>query len=175
VYRRIDDFFKVFENPNQVIQKRAMKIIDYDRVKDLKSKGDVPDKALQESADVYVSINAQLVDELPKFFELTMKYFEIILADLATVQSKFYARLHKEWVKLVEQNLGLQAAISYEAIVSNQVGQMSKMADKINDITILNKHRNRSNSLSSRESQDINSIRSFGKENEWIPRKINVY
>ncbi|GAN04312.1 hypothetical protein MAM1_0060c03772 [Mucor ambiguus] len=141
VYSRIDDFLKVFENPTQVIHKRALKMIDYDRVRDLKSKGDVPDKALQESADAYVSINGQLVDELPKFFSLTAKYFDILTGGLALVQLKFYGLMQREWVKLVEQNLGMKAATSFEAIIAHHLEELDKVEDIANRITIL--HRNR--------------------------------
>ncbi|KAL9556408.1 hypothetical protein MBANPS3_001898 [Mucor bainieri] len=141
VYSRIDDFLKVFENPTQVIHKRALKMIDYDRVRDMKSKGDVPDKALQESADAYVSINGQLVDELPKFFSLTAKYFDILTGGLALVQLKFYGLMQREWIKLVEQNLGMKAAKSFEAIIAHHMDELEKVEDAANRITIL--HRNR--------------------------------
>ncbi|KAL0144724.1 hypothetical protein V8B55DRAFT_1455283 [Mucor lusitanicus] len=141
VYSRIDDFLKVFENPTQVIHKRALKMIDYDRVRDMKSKGDVPDKALQESADAYVSINGQLVDELPKFFSLTAKYFDILTGGLALVQLKFYGLMQREWIKLVEQNLGMKAARSFEAIIARHMEELDKVEDVASRITIL--HRNR--------------------------------
>ncbi|KAI9251133.1 hypothetical protein EDC94DRAFT_526777 [Helicostylum pulchrum] len=139
VYSRIDDFLKVFENPMQVIHKRALKMIDYDRVRDIKSKGDVPDKSLQESADAYVSINAQLVEELPKFFELTSKYFDILTGGLALVQLKFFRLMQREWVKLVEHNLGMQAALSFESIVAAHTHQLSRMEDVADRISIIHR------------------------------------
>ncbi|KAI8334159.1 hypothetical protein EDC96DRAFT_525492 [Choanephora cucurbitarum] len=141
VYSRIDDFLKVFENPTQVINKRALKMIDYDRVRDMKLKGDVPDKALQESADAYVSINGQLVDELPKFFALTSQYIDILLGEIAFVQIKFNGSMQKEWTKLVEQNLGSRAAESYESIVQAHAIQFDRVEDMANKITILNRNR----------------------------------
>lgn len=141
VYSRIDDFLKVFENPAQVIHKRSLKMIDYDRVRDMKSKGDVPDKALQESADAYVSINGQLVDELPQFFNLTAKYFDILIGGLALVQLKFFGLMQREWIKLVEQNLGMQAAESFEAIIANHADAMDRVENIASKINIL--HRNR--------------------------------
>lgn len=140
VYSRIDDFLKVFENPTQVIHKRALKMIDYDRVRDIKSKGDIPDKSLQESADAYVSINGQLVDELPKFFELTAKYFDILTGGLALVQLKFYNLMHKEWIKLVEQHLGMTAARSYESIIAKQIDQLNRVEETTSKITIMNQN-----------------------------------
>jgi hypothetical protein len=141
VYSRIDDFLKVFENPTQVIHKRALKIIDYDRVRDMKLKGDIPDKALQESADAYVSINGQLVDELPKFFNLTGKYFDILTGGLALVQLKFFGLMKREWIKLVEQNLGMQAAKSFQDIIAVHMNELDKIENASSKINIL--HRNR--------------------------------
>lgn len=167
VYSRIDDFLKVFENPTQVIHKRALKMIDYDRVRDMKLKGDIPDKSLQESADAYVSINAQLVDELPKFFDLTAKYFDILTGGLALVQLKFFGLMQREWIKLVEQNLGMQAAASYEAIISRQMSQMDKVEDIASEINIIHRPKGTSTSSSTsslaqrQRSQDLYSTRSI--------------
>ncbi|KAI8643910.1 hypothetical protein BD408DRAFT_414084 [Parasitella parasitica] len=141
VYSRIDDFLRVFDNPTQVIHKRALKMIDYDRVRDIKLKGDIPDKALQESADAYVSINGQLVDELPKFFNLTAKYFDVLTGGIALVQLKFFGLMQKEWIKLIEQNLGMKAARSFEAIIANHMDELDKVENIASKISILHKSR----------------------------------
>lgn len=172
VYSRIDDFLKVFENPTQVIHKRALKMIDYDRVRDIKSKGDIPDKSLQESADAYVSINAQLVDELPKFFELTAKYFDILTGGLALVQLKFYGLMQREWTKLVEQNLGMQAASSFQSIINGQINQLekvSKSADEMNIFHLQGSTNSSSDTLSSVSRQryvEPQSPKSFVSNND---------
>ncbi|KAI8382977.1 hypothetical protein BD560DRAFT_385679 [Blakeslea trispora] len=170
IYSRIDDFLKVFENPTQVINKRALKMIDYDRVRDMKLKGDVPDKALQESADAYVSINGQLVDELPKFFALTSQYIDILLGDLAFVQIKFNGLMQKEWKKLVEQNLGSQAAESYDTIIKAHTIQFDRVEELTNKITILNRNRYSTNqpstSASLRTKSKISSSFKLGIDND---------
>jgi hypothetical protein len=97
VYARIDIFLKLFNNPAQVIVKRSNKLIDYDRANGIKQKGGVPDKTLQESAEAYVSINAQLVDELPRFLTLSAQYFELIVEELTEIQAKFHKLMIKEW------------------------------------------------------------------------------
>ncbi|ORX53691.1 hypothetical protein DM01DRAFT_1048992 [Hesseltinella vesiculosa] len=102
IYGRIDDFLAVYDNPTQVINKRAQKLLDYDRWRDIKARGDVPDKVLQESADMYLSINAQLAEELPLFLDMTGQYLHLIIGDLARVQSKFYQQLIREWSKLTQ-------------------------------------------------------------------------
>ncbi|KAI7905910.1 uncharacterized protein BX663DRAFT_580985 [Cokeromyces recurvatus] len=176
IYSRIDEFLKVFENPAQVIHKRSMKMIDYDRVRDMKLKGDIPDKALQESADAYVSINAQLVEELPIFFGLTKKFFDILISELALVQIKFYKLMQKEWRNLIEQYLGLQAADSFDEILIHHVQEMDKVEEIASQITILNRNRyaasSRSNSsnsttmLKQRSKDTYSSSRSINTDNE---------
>ena len=157
----------MFENPTQVINKRALKMIDFDRVRDMKMKKDVPDKILQESADAYVSINAQLVEELPKFFELTAKYFDILTGGLALVQLKFYKLMQREWSKLVEQNLGMEAASSFNSIVNAQTRQLTKVEQTSKTINILHRQKNiassntRNNSTTSLSSTLPHSPRSF--------------
>lgn len=145
-------------------------MIDYDRVRDIKSKGDVPDKSLQESADAYVSINAQLVDELPKFFQLTSQYFDILTGGLALVQLKFFGLMQREWIKLVEQNLGMQAASSYEAIITKQMDLFDKVEETTNNISIIHRQKYTNSSVSNsstaslpirQRSQDVYSQRSI--------------
>ncbi|KAG2223265.1 hypothetical protein INT45_006991 [Circinella minor] len=138
VQSRIDSFLKVFENPAQVINKRAQKLLDYDRVRDIKSKGDVPDKALQDSADAYVSINAQLVDELPKFFRLTSTYFEVLIGELVSVQTSFYEQMTREWHKLVQRHYTIHD-LSVDTIMIEHTTSMQVVDNLLYDITPLNK------------------------------------
>ncbi|KAI9488480.1 hypothetical protein BDB00DRAFT_847837 [Zychaea mexicana] len=138
VFSRIDGFLKVFENPAQVINKRAQKLLDYDRVRDIKSKGDIPDKALQDSADAYVSINAQLVDELPKFFQLTSTYFDILIGELTSVQTSFYEQMTREWYKLVQRHYTVHD-LSTNTIMAEHIASMQAVGSLIYDITPLNR------------------------------------
>ncbi|KAF7723454.1 hypothetical protein EC973_002007 [Apophysomyces ossiformis] len=138
VYSRIDSFLRVFENPSQVISKRAQKLLDYDRVRGIKSKGDTPDKALQESADAYVSINAQLVDELPRFFVLTARYFDILVGELAMVQTQFHSQLAREWRKLVDKHFDGHHT-DMQGIIAKYISSMECVQRLIDDITPINK------------------------------------
>ncbi|OZJ04655.1 hypothetical protein BZG36_02890 [Bifiguratus adelaidae] len=96
LYPLIDSFLEVFRNPAQVMKKREKKLLDYDRVRGIKSRGEQVDKALQESANAYVSINAQLLDELPKFLGLTTKYMDIIAGKIGQVQAAYYKSMAEE-------------------------------------------------------------------------------
>ncbi|KAI9022878.1 hypothetical protein CLU79DRAFT_701969, partial [Phycomyces nitens] len=115
---RVEAFLKVYENPGQVIHKRARKLLDYDRVRYMKNKGDVPDKVSQESADAYVSINAQLVDELPRFFLLTARYFGILVDEFGAIQARLMTHTTHQWRIHAEKyfQLGDFQKMSYEAI-----------------------------------------------------------
>ncbi|KAI8341097.1 hypothetical protein BC941DRAFT_347040, partial [Chlamydoabsidia padenii] len=144
IYTRIESFLLVFENPSQVISKRGQKLLDYDRVRGIKARGDVPDKALQESADAYVSINAQLVEELPLLFNLTRQYFDIIVGDLAMVQATFYERTCREWNKLThhlrQDSVNELGDLELNAIISRYQEEMQDhVRPLINDIMPLNK------------------------------------
>lgn len=136
VYSRIDDFLRVYENPSQVINKRAQKLLDYDRVRGIRAKGDTPDKASQASADAYVSINAQLVDELPKLFRLTGRYFDILIGDLAQVQANYYKQMEREWQKILQRHFPGQTT---DGIIEHYQAQMSRMVEPLlADIAPLN-------------------------------------
>ncbi|KAJ3035491.1 hypothetical protein HK097_004198, partial [Rhizophlyctis rosea] len=66
-----------FKEPLLIMKKRDKKLLDFDRARVLKADGKIVDKALLESADAYTSINAQLVEELPKFLELVAQFMEV--------------------------------------------------------------------------------------------------
>lgn len=146
IYTRIEGFLLVFENPSQVISKRGQKLLDYDRVRGIKARGDIPDKALQESADAYVSINAQLVEELPLLFNLTRQYFDIIVGDLAMVQAAFYEQTYREWNKLTHHlrqdsaTASGEGDIQRDAIIARYQEEMDDhVRPLINNIMPLNK------------------------------------
>ncbi|KAJ2963631.1 hypothetical protein NQZ79_g1368 [Umbelopsis isabellina] len=145
IYTRIDSFLKLFSNPAQVIVKRSNKLIDYDRANGIKQKGSVPDKALQESADAYVSINAQLVDELPRFLTLSSQYFDLIVEELAGVQAKFSRLMRNEWKRYMfkgpyalapdDKNLD---HLTTDTIVSTYRSAMQDLEPSIQDIIAVN-------------------------------------
>ncbi|KAK9765359.1 hypothetical protein K7432_006379 [Basidiobolus ranarum] len=93
---QIEAFLNLFQKPQSVIRKREQKLLDYDRARSIKSRGDKPDTALEKSVNDYVAINAQLQDELPKFFGLTTQYYNIMVKVIANIQSRFYQELALE-------------------------------------------------------------------------------
>ncbi|KAI1302996.1 hypothetical protein EDD11_005449 [Mortierella claussenii] len=93
VYKSIENFLKLFSGPLQVMKKREKKLLDYDNVRGMKERGDTIDKNMLDSADAYIAINEQLVDELPKFLGLTTQYFDLIVMEFSKVQMFFYAQV----------------------------------------------------------------------------------
>ncbi|CAG8453494.1 10568_t:CDS:10 [Acaulospora colombiana] len=76
-----------------IMRKRERKVLDFDRANAIKDRGAVPDKALQQSADAYVSISVQLREELPEFFRLMTQYFDIIVQEFVKIQARFYQQM----------------------------------------------------------------------------------
>ncbi|KAI9350683.1 hypothetical protein BDR26DRAFT_851330 [Obelidium mucronatum] len=77
--------------PLLLIKKRDSKLLDHDRAKRIKAKGEQPvDKVLQDSSDAYVSINAELIAELPKLTGLMTEYMEIVVGEFVRIQRKVY-------------------------------------------------------------------------------------
>ncbi|KAI7869660.1 hypothetical protein BDF14DRAFT_1994343 [Spinellus fusiger] len=159
---RVEAFLKLFETPSQVIRKRSKKLLDHDWVRDMKAKGDVPDKATQASADTYQSINAQLIDELPKFLALTRRYFVIIEEDHQKVQKTLTEHITREWRKCIEKYIQLDSTKntrSYCTIISTYQRQMRNVQPCIDSLLslrldLLDRSSCSSSFLSSRESSE---------------------
>ena len=82
-----------FREPAIIMKKRQAKLLDYERVQEMKKNGEVPDKALVESADAYMSINDQVKEELPVFLSLVSEYIYSIMLQLHQIQSSLYETL----------------------------------------------------------------------------------
>ncbi|KAI9252793.1 hypothetical protein EDC94DRAFT_525629 [Helicostylum pulchrum] len=134
VYNRIESYLKLFKNPLHIIQKRNRKLIDYDRARHLISKGEVPDKQLQISAEQYISLNAHLLDELPIFLSLTVTYFDIIVSEFARVQATYWRKSKLEWKSLtIEQPFGREH--TWVSIESDYRTAIKRMQPRIDEIT----------------------------------------
>jgi hypothetical protein len=116
-----------YKHPLQLIKKREQKLLDYNRYKsstvtsasNTAGPNGAVDKALEESASQYESLNAQLVEELPKWLELVRTYMEIVWGHVASVQAKVYEdvflKLEGVWenvVRVRSQHDGRRGSIS---------------------------------------------------------------
>ncbi|CAG8610451.1 20797_t:CDS:10 [Cetraspora pellucida] len=97
IYPQIEKSLDLFKAPAAVMKKRERKILDYDRANSIKARGATPDKTLQQSADAFVSISAQLHEELPMFFIYITEYFDIIVHELIKIQAKFYRQMDMDF------------------------------------------------------------------------------
>lgn len=125
---------KLFRNPSQAIQKRNRKLADYNRVQHLLSKGEIPDKPLQISAEQYISLNAYLIDELPIFISLTRKYFDIILDEYARVQSNYWRKYKLEWKTLTIAQC-LAKELDWTSVETDYFSTMKRLEPRIKEIT----------------------------------------
>ncbi|KAJ3093225.1 hypothetical protein HK102_000026 [Quaeritorhiza haematococci] len=89
-----------FRDPFLVAKKRDQKLLDFDRARTLRAKGEDVEKALQDSADAYVAINDQLVEEIPKFLVLVGKAVDAVVAMIAGVQAEVYNDLKENFEPL---------------------------------------------------------------------------
>ncbi|KAI8882148.1 hypothetical protein K501DRAFT_187400 [Backusella circina FSU 941] len=133
VYNRIELYLKLFKNPTQIIQKRNRKLMDYDRARHLVAKGEVPDKALQKSAEVYVSLNAQLLEELPVFLNLTNDYFNIIIDEFTVVQATYWRKTKVEWKTLtIELPFGKEH--TWKSIQTDYNANIKRLQSRMDEI-----------------------------------------
>eukprot|EP00842_Homolaphlyctis_polyrhiza_P006733 jgi/Hompol1/7060/HPOL_001538-RA len=91
----LGDLLDRFKEPQLVMRKRELKLLDHDRVKAMRAKNDTVDKNLAESADAYASINAQLIEELPKFMTLVSTFVNEVLGLIVTVQADLFDNIRQ--------------------------------------------------------------------------------
>ncbi|KAI8921901.1 hypothetical protein DFJ77DRAFT_505668 [Powellomyces hirtus] len=89
----LDVLQKKFREPQMVMRKREQKLLDYERAAAIKARGEQVDKVLNESAEAYQSIHAQLIEELPRFLDLVAKYMDVVSVHIADLQAKLHAEL----------------------------------------------------------------------------------
>jgi hypothetical protein len=71
----------IFEDPWTVIRKRYELLLDHDRCRDMRKKGLTPDAKLIEGEQAYLSINAQLIEDLPVFLEYVAAFIGVCLEE----------------------------------------------------------------------------------------------
>jgi hypothetical protein len=97
------------------------------------SKGDVPDKVLQQSVDAYVSLNAHLLEELPTFLSLTNTYFEIILNEFSRIQALYWHKIKIEW-KMLTIELPFSQEHTWDTIVDDYNVTIKRLQPRMNEI-----------------------------------------
>jgi hypothetical protein len=108
VFKAIDILKKQFESPKLIIKKRNSKLLDYERMISLQSKGEEVPIILKQSAEMYSSINAQLCEELPLFNGFVKEFIEAILLEISAIQANFYKNI-TEYLQSVFKVNGLKS------------------------------------------------------------------
>ena len=62
---------KLHEGPQNAINKRKKRIVDYAKCKSIEKRGEKPDRKITEASEMYEALNDQLKIELPKLYGLT--------------------------------------------------------------------------------------------------------
>lgn len=108
----------MFAGPHKLIQKRFDKLLDYNNCKERAER--LKDKRVQEELQAarnnYEALNAQLLDELPKFLRAAEELFTNCMQGFAQAQRDFM------FLTLGELTPLLQVRIGYE-IIKLCVGQ----------------------------------------------------
>ncbi|KAF2725583.1 hypothetical protein K431DRAFT_317563 [Polychaeton citri CBS 116435] len=81
---------KLHEGPQNAINKRKKRVVDYARCRSLEKRGEKPDKRTQDAADVYLALNDQLKIDLPKLYALTGNLVQNCLKCFLDIQLKWF-------------------------------------------------------------------------------------
>lgn len=97
----------MFAGPHKLVQKRFDKLLDYhnctEKAEKLKDKRTLDE--LQSARNNYEALNAQLLDELPKFHNYAKELFASCV--------RGYANAHCDFVKLALEELKPLLGVSY--------------------------------------------------------------
>ncbi|EMC91419.1 hypothetical protein BAUCODRAFT_152676 [Baudoinia panamericana UAMH 10762] len=101
---------RLHDGPQNAINKRKKRIVDYAKCKSIEKRGDKPDKKTLEASEMYEALNDQLKIELPKLYSLTAKLVQGCLNCFVDVQLQW----HNMWERKLRPIL--EAADIPEAI-----------------------------------------------------------
>lgn len=123
------------------MQKRKKRIVEYAKCRDMKMKGQKPDRRLQDSADQFQAVNDTLKLELPMIYALTRKLIEGVLRVFISVQIRWQRSWEKktQWFLGGEKKYSDSLAHDVEQIVDTYVADSAEVLDELDRMTILNK------------------------------------
>lgn len=81
---------KLHEGPQNAINKRKKRIVDYAKCKSIEKRGEKPDRKTVEASEMYIALNDQLKIELPKLYSLTASLVQACLTCFLDVQLTWY-------------------------------------------------------------------------------------
>lgn len=83
---------RIMGNPKALIQKRESRLPDYIKTQTARTKSDLKqlDKSTLSSAEDFVALHVQLLEELPAFIEGHGRILDLALLAFSKVQARFY-------------------------------------------------------------------------------------
>lgn len=87
-----------------MMQKRAKRLLEYNRYKALKDRGEKPDKKTVEHGEQFMAINDTLKEELPKLFALTKKLVEACLINFVQLQLQWHAIWRRKLSQAIDES-----------------------------------------------------------------------
>lgn len=87
-----------------MMQKRAKRLLEYNRYKVLKDRGEKPDKKTVEHGEQFMAINETLKEELPKLFALTKKLVEACLINFVQLQLQWHAIWRRKLSQAIDES-----------------------------------------------------------------------
>ncbi|KAM3414732.1 hypothetical protein BST61_g9888 [Cercospora zeina] len=93
---------KLHEGPQNAINKRKKKIVDYAKCKSEERRGQKPDKKTVEASELYVALNEQLKIDLPKLYTLTAQLVQNCLNCFIDIQLKWQGTWERKLKPLLE-------------------------------------------------------------------------
>ncbi|KAI7635947.1 hypothetical protein KC322_g21809, partial [Hortaea werneckii] len=93
---------KLHDGPQNAINKRKKRIVDYAKCRTMEKKGEKPDKRTAESSDAYVALNDQLKIELPKLYNLTAQLVQGCLNCFLEIQLSWFSMWERKLRPILE-------------------------------------------------------------------------
>ncbi|KAG1660804.1 Dynamin-binding protein [Nymphon striatum] len=139
VFIPLNQLLKMFTGPNNLIQKRNDKLLDYDnsnskidKCKDLNKQ-----KLLKEEQSIaknnYKALNTQLLDELPTLISLSSDLIKSCLSSFIVARKKIIGRIARKIFPLMQLPLLIS---SQGDIIQNFTIKHNVVIDKVNDIEL---------------------------------------
>ncbi|KAI7217320.1 hypothetical protein KC333_g4313 [Hortaea werneckii] len=93
---------KLHDGPQNAINKRKKRIVDYAKCRTMEKRGEKPDKRTAESSDIYVALNDQLKIELPKLYNLTAQLVQGCLNCFLEIQLGWFSMWERKLRPILE-------------------------------------------------------------------------
>ena len=93
---------KLHDGPQKLMEKRKKRIADYVKYKQIKDRGEKPDKKTIEQGEQFQAVNDTLKDELPKLFALTSKLVEACLNNFVQQQLQWTSVWKRKMIQAIQ-------------------------------------------------------------------------